>query len=218
MKFENTEVFNFEGALRGMRNPLQSHDKSDSYYLYEQDVEGKEHLTYKIGKNDLELAQRLILAGNEHAKFMRQILVSVDITGSQVFWSQMDTYKISTVANSTSKMHTLSKIPITRECFDMSDYEERLGFNELIDTTIDLLEAIRLNYLSTKDVAYWNLLLMLLPESWMQTRTWTANYAVLRNIYFQRRNHRMKFWHEFCEWIESLPYAKELIALEKKDV
>jgi len=224
MKFENTEVFNFEGALRGMRQPLQSHDKSDSFYMYEQDVKGKEHLTYKIGKNDLELAQRLVLAGNEHSKFMRQIFVSVDITGSQVFWNQMDTYKISTVANSSSKMHTISKKPITRECFDMSDYNGRLDMIDpchidvMVSEFISFLEQLRQKYLQTGDKAYWNELIRWLPESWLQTRTWTANYAVLRNAFFQRRNHKMGYWHEFCDWIETLPYAKELITLEKKDV
>ena len=225
MKFENTEVFNFEGALRGMRNPLQSYDKSDSFYLYEQDIEGKKHwLTYKIGKNDLELAQRLILAGDEHAKFMRQIFINVDITAPIFWWKEMDTYKIGTTANSTSTMHKLSSTPIIRECFDMTNYDGSLNMidpchiDTMVSELISFLEQLRQKYLQTGDKAYWVELVRWLPESWLQTRTWTANYAILRNIYFQRRNHKLSQWHEFCNWIESLSYARELITLEKKDV
>jgi len=225
MKFENTEVFNFEGALRGMRQPLQSHDKSDSFYLCEQDMEGKEHwFTYKIGKNDLELAQKLILAGDEHAKFMRQIFVSVDITAPIFWWKEADTYKVGTVANSTSTMHKITSKPITRQCFDSGIHTyngytnailEDPVIDEFIPKLIDFLEYLRKEFLKTKNKSYWEALINWLPESWLQTRTWTANYAVLRNTYFQRRNHKMAHWHEFCEWIESLPYSKELITLEK---
>ena len=225
MRFENTEVFNFEGALRGMRQPMQSHDKSDSYYLCEQDIEGKKHwFTYKIGKNDLELAQKLILAGSEHAKFMRQIFVSVDITAPQFWWAEADTYKVSTVANSTSKMHTITSTPITLECFELENYgygglkPMKLSdptIDDFIFKLIDFLEYLRRKYIETKDKSYWAELIRWLPESWLQTRTWTANYAILRNIYFQRRNHKLDQWHEFCGWIESLPYSKELITLER---
>ena len=236
MKFKNTEVFNFEGALRGMRNPLQSHNKSDSHYwLPNEHIEEYEEMCnedigwepYYIGDKDIELAQRLILAGNEHAKFMRQIFVSVDITAPQFWWSEADTYKISTVANSSSKMHKISSTPITLDCFETDDMDKEwldsTGIEAACDTWINdniiyFLESLRQEYLRTKDIRYWKELIRWLPESWLQTRTWTANYAVLRNIYFQRRNHKLIEWHEFCDWVETLPYAKELITLEKKDV
>lgn len=233
MKFENTEVFNFEGALRGMRNPLNSWDKSDSkYWLPNEYMDEYEKMSneevewtpYHIGENDMNLAQRLILAGDEHAKFMRQIFVSVDITAPQFWWAEADTYKVSTTANSSSKMHSLSSTPITRECFDSGDYNYN-GYRNamLVDPTIDdfipklidFLEYLRQKFLETKDKSYWEALINWLPESWLQTRTWTANYAVLRNIYFQRRNHKLAQWHEFCDWIKTLPYAEEFIVLEE---
>ena len=222
MKFENTEVFNFEGALRGMRNPLESYAKSDSAYMLLAD--NTSH--YKIGKADMDLAQRLVLAGDEHAKFMRQIFVSVDITAPIFWWKEADTYKIGTVANSTSTMHKITSKPITRQCFDSGIHTyngytnailEDQVIDEFIPELIDFLEYLRKEFLKTKNKSYWDALINWLPESWLQTRTWTANYAVLRNIYFQRRNHKLAHWHEFCEWIESLPYSKELITLENNN-
>lgn len=240
MKFENTEVFNFKGALRGMRNPMNSWDKNDSFCVGEglyddcmkcSDRNYCEHAMSScggrkfragnyVGENDLKLAQKLIIGGGEHRKFLRQIFVSVDITAPIYWWKEMDTYKIGTTANSTSTMHKLATTPITRDCFEMDDYEGRLGLIDpqildvRIDSWIDDLEQLRQMYLNTKDVRYWKELVRWLPESWLQTRTWTANYEVLRNIYFQRRGHKLSEWHTFCEWIESLPYAKELITYE----
>lgn len=258
MKFENTAVFNFEGALRGMRNPLQSHDKSDSHYClphecvtckycdyqdaksdpynWEACVEYVDWTPYRIGENDMNLAQRLITGGSEHSKFLRQIFVSVDITAPLYFFSEFDTYKINTVANSTSKMHKLASTPITIDCFETDDYSGELevvpmtgglsedgetynacfgyDINDIWESFIDDLEKLRQLYNKTKDIRYWKELVRLLPESWLQTRTWTANYAVLRNMYFQRKNHKLSEWHQFCNWIESLPYAKELITFE----
>ena len=223
MKFKNTEVFNFEGSLRGMRNPLQSHAKSDSAYTLLPD--GTSH--YSVGEADMKLAQKLVLAGNEHAKFMRQIFVSVDITAPLFWWKEMDTYKVGTVANSTSTMHKIASTPITRECFDSGIHTyngytnmilEDPVIDEFIPKLIDFLEYLRKEFLKTKCKAYWEALISWLPESWLQTRTWTANYAVLRNIYFQRRYHRLVHWREFCEWIESLPYSEELITLENNNV
>lgn len=240
MKFDKTEVFNFKGALRGMRNPMNSWDKNDSFCvgegLYEDCLKcsdrnycehamsscgGREFRAGNyIGKNDLKLAQKLILGGSEHRKFLRQIFVSVDITAPIYWWKEASTYKISTTANSTSTMHKLATTPITRDCFEMDDYDGRLGLIDpqildvRIDSWIDDLEQLRQMYLNTKDMRYWKELVRWLPESWLQTRTWTANYEVLRNIYFQRRGHKLSEWHTFCEWIESLPYAKELITYE----
>lgn len=204
MKFEHTEVFNFDGALRGARNPLASWDKSDSHYL--------NNGNYYIGPNDLKLAQRLIKAGSSDAKFLRQIFVSVDITGPMYWWSEMDTYKVSTTANSTSKMHKLASTPITKECFEMGDFQNLEIADEAWKSIITTCEALRVKYNETKDKAYWKELIRILPESWLQTRTWTANYAVLRNIYFQRQYHKLIEWREdFCNWIKSLPYSEELI-------
>jgi hypothetical protein len=173
-----------------------------------------------LGPADLELAQKLVLAGDEHAKFTRQILVSVDITAPILWWKEMDTYKIGTVANSTSTMHSLTSreigmgdfefsmnpnleitsytIPHGGECgLVLADYQEDI---------IDMCENLRKKYMETKDRRYWQALIEILPESYLQTRTWTANYQVLRNIYFQRKDHKLHEWHEFCDWIKTLPY------------
>lgn len=218
MKFENTEVWGFEHSLRGMRNPMNSHAKSDSHY----------NNNYIIGENDLGLAQRLIKAGNEHRKFMRQIFVSVDITAPLYWWKEFDTYKIGTVANSTSTMHKLATTPITLECFEIDDYNRSLSLasNPNDDDGLDnistfeedviyVLENIRQKYLETKDKRYWKELVRWLPESWLQKRTITMNYENVRNMYLQRRNHKLTEWSKsFIEWVESLPYAKELIMYE----
>lgn len=217
MNFTNTSVYNINNAINGMRNPLCSWKLSDS--------NGNE-----IGEKDLNLAQNLIKAGPEHAKFLRQIFISVDIEAPRFWWNQLDTYKIGTAANSTSTMHTLTKQKISR-----SDFSFNANFNELvvsfgksidgeweftvedyIEDIIDMCENLRQLYMKTGDKKYWEALIQILPQSYIQTRTWTANYAVLRNIYFQRRNHKLKEWEEFCKWVERLPYAKELIILEDK--
>lgn len=276
MKFENTQVMNFEGAFRGLRNPLESWEKSDSRFgidsveYSEEDYEVADEycrrdglapidhdklyeaeekyaawlrqngiLNYRdikefytdniqyayIGPKDLDLAQRMIKAGTSDRKFMRQIFVSVDITAPLYWWKEFDTYKIGTVANSTSTMHKLASTPITKKCFEMDDFENlRVYDNEpynidtfvtdIWDDIIGYCETLRLRYNETKDKRYWKELIRILPEAWLQTRTVTLNYEVLRNIYFQRRYHKLTEWHRFCEWIESLPYGKELITYE----
>lgn len=221
MKFENTEVWGFEHSLRGMRNPLNSHIKSDSYY---------DNDNYVIGENDFGLAQTLIKAGNEHRKFMRQIFVSVDITAPLYWWKEFDTYKVGTVANSTSTMHKLATTPIMLDCFEIDDYDRDLSLadNPKNDDGLDnistfeediiyVLENIRQKYLETKDKRYWKELVRWLPESWLQKRTITMNYENVRNMYFQRRNHKLTEWSEsFIKWVESLPYAEELIMYDGK--
>ena len=218
MEFKHTHTFNFEGALRGMRNPMNSWDKSDSPFT----PSG----VWYIGDKDLELAQRLILAGSEHGKFMRQIFVSVDITAPIFWWKEMDTYKVGTTANSTSTMHKLISKPITESDFEIDKNNLYLPirqgkgwtkqYESYIYDTVYLCETLRQKYIETKNRSYWRALIEMLPQSYLQTRTWTANYAILRNIYFQRQNHKLKEWHKFCEWIETLPYAKELITLKEK--
>lgn len=224
MKFENSWVGNFEGAFHGLRHPMESYAKSDSAFSI---AESNEWLKEAfIGKNDLDLAQRMIKAGTPNDKFLRQIFVSVDITAPLYWWKEMDQYKVGTVTDSTSTMHKLASTPITRDCFEMDDYNgslkmyDREPYNiddyvdDMWDSVIDYCETLRKRYLETKDQRYWKELIRLLPESWLQTRTWTANYSVLRNIYHWRKDHRLTEWHTFCDWIKTLPYSNELILFE----
>lgn len=251
MKFEHTEVWGFSHAVRGMRNPKNSWAKSDSHYTstddYWDNTLADEPQKFIIGENDMELMKQLITAGSEHRKFMRQIFVSVDITAPLYWWKEMDTYKIGTVANSTSTMHKLASTPITLECFEIDDYDRSLTFeegfysqgdvaapyhtivNEVVGnnetnyanshTLIGFLETLRKRYNETKDKRIWKELVRWLPESWLQTRTVTMNYENLYTIYHQRKNHKLNEWSginnknipNFISWIESLPYAKELI-------
>lgn len=211
MKFENTEVWGFKHAFRGLRNPLESWDKSDSFFGgncgTDCNIDNCSHPdTIQLGKNDLELAQKLIKAGSEHRKFMRQIFVSVDITAPLYFFKEFDTYKVGTVANSTSTMHKLASTPITMDCFECGEM--------IYQGTIAELEMNRLKYLETKDKNEWKKLIVNLPESWLQTRTVTMNYENLLNMYHQRcaKPHKLTEWSiKFKEFVESLPYAKELI-------
>ena len=219
MRFDNTEVFNFEGAIRGMRNPKESWAKSDSFIK-------SPHNYYVIGKNDLELMQKLIKAGSEHRKFMRQIFVSVDITAPLYWWKEFDTYKVGTVSNSTSTMHKLASTPIKMNCFEMDDFadsnEESNAYNLYTKSMwlkmIDHLEALRKEFNETKDKRYWKELIRLLPESWLQKRTVTMNYENLLSICSkgQRRFHKLTEWSEsFIGWARTLPYAQELIFIDE---
>lgn len=227
MKFKETQVFNYEGALRGMRNPKNSWDRSDSYVGYDEWDQTK----VIIGTGDLQLAQRLIRAGSEHRKFMRQIIVSVDITAPLYWWKEFDTYKVGTTANSTSTMHKLSDTPITLDCFELDDYQKVIiekyededdyfANDELWAYLITHMETLRIKYLETKDKKYWKELIRLLPESWLQTRTITMNYENLYSMIRQRSSHKLTEWSDsFIDWCKTLPYAKELLFLdlEKED-
>ena len=216
MKFENTEVWGFEHAVRGMRNPLNSWDKGDSGY-----IDRRFNDQFYIGKNDLDLAQRLIKAGSEHRKFLRQIFVSVDITAPLYWWKEFDTYKIGTVSNSNSTMHKLASAPITMNCFEMDDYVELdNGFcTDIWNSLVKWLEGLRQKYNETKDKRYWKELVRLLPESWLQKRTVTMNYENVLNMYRQRKNHKLTEWSKsFVEWVKNLPYAEELICLEQEQL
>lgn len=228
MKFTNTDVFNFEGAIRGARNPLESWDKSDSFYGCGEDCDGEYFERYIIGEKDMSLLQRLVSAGSDHAKFMRQIMVSVDITAPLYWWKEFDTYKVGFTSNSTSTMHKLATTPITRECFEVDDTVNdaiviqdfdtfAYTADDVMDELIKDLEQLRQRYLETNDKAYWKALIMILPSSWLQTRTITMNYQNLRNMYFQRRTHKLTEWSvDFMDWIDTLPYADELIKYEKE--
>ena len=247
MKFENTEVWGFEHAFRGLRNPKNSWDRSDSGKLYWDGTwyheELKNYFTeygvnFYIGENDMKLAQTLIKAGNEHRKFMRQIFVSVDITAPLYWWKEFDTYKVGTVANSTSTMHKLATTPITLDCFEIDDYDRNLSLadNPKDDDGLDnistfeediiyVLENIRQKYLETKDKRYWKELIRWLPESWLQKRTVTMTYENLLAMCSrgQRRFHKLNEWSgqdnpnvsNFISWARFLPYAQELIFIDE---
>ena len=286
MKFENTWVGNFQGAIRGMRNPKNSWNKMDSYFgaINNQQYREVEDIAEKwvqmyypdqtiekewseenaqlhdnfinrlldngilknneenecadaafIGPADMKLAQTLIKAGSEHRKFLRQIFVSVDITAPLYWWKELDTYKVATVANSTSTMHKLTSKEITLDCFETDDfnpnmiyYSEPSLYGEVSNTTgmlseliIEQVEFLRLKYLATNDKRYWKELVRWLPEGWLQKRTWTANYETLRAIcsVSQRRNHKLNEWSgkddptkpNFIQWARTLPYAQYFI-------
>ena len=215
MDFTHTEVWGFEHALRGMRNPLNSWEKSDSYC--------DELGNCIIGENDMGLATRLIKGGSEHRKFLRQIIVSVDITAPLFYWKEFDTYKVGTTANSTSTMHKLLSKPIDKDCFEMDDFadlplkEYQTVESVLENSLLPFLEQLRQLSISAAEhdlaysnKAYWKELVRWLPESWLQTRTITMNYENVLNMYHQRKNHKLKEWHTFCDWaLEELPYFVE---------
>ena len=215
IKFENTEVMNFEGALRGMRNPLNSWDKSDSRYSQYDDYPWIDNNYYHIGSNDLDLAKRLINAGSDHRKFLRQIFVSVDITAPLYWWKEFDTYKVGTVANSCSTMHK-----IHAKEFELDDFScERLT-SRSITTLIEVIKILNYYrdwYLESKDKTQWWQLIQLLPSSYNQRRTVTLNYEVLRAIRnSDRKNHKLDEWRVgFMEWIDSLPYAEDFLKSEE---
>ena len=201
IKIERTSVMNFDNAIRGARNPMNSWAKLDSSY--------NENGEFVFGENDLDLARRLAHAGSDHRKFLRQIFVSVDITAPLYWWKEFDTYKVATVANSTSTMHKIHAKPFSRADFstDHMDEETLAQF----DHVIAYLELLRGKYMENKDKRYWYDMIQFLPSSYDQMRTVTLNYETLTNIYYARRNHKLDEWHTFCDMICALPYAKELI-------
>ena len=205
IKFNNTAVMNFENAMRGARNPLNSWARSDSSY--------DENGNFVFGLNDLDLAKRLCQAGNDHRKFIRQIFISVDITAPIYWWKEYDTYKVGTVANSTSTMHKIHSKP-----FELADFSTDHMTDEALDTMkvmVESLEEIRLKYMETKDKALWYSLIQLLPESYHQMRTCTMSYENAIAMYNARHNHKLEEWHTFCDWVCELPYFMELFPLIK---
>ena len=266
LKFDNTQVYNFEGALRGMRNPKNSWHLSDSAFgvtalsrvltdyceevaesyiprdnpgfdlkveylenngIYCVNTDDEIYQYTLIGAKDMGLAQRLIHGGPEHRKFLLQIQVCVDITAPLYWWKEFDTYKVGTVANSTSTMHKLAETPITRDCFLLDKTNDDLIIDDevidyrlrvVIEDLIAQCEKLRQLYLETKDIRYWRALIQLLPNAWVQTRTVTMNYENLLSICSksQRRNHKLPEWHEdFISWARSLPYAQDFIFLDE---
>lgn len=208
IKLERTQVMNFENALRGARNPLNSWARSDSSY----DEAGN----YVLGPNDLDLAVRLAKAGSDHRKYLRMVFVSVDITAPLYWWKEFDTYKVGTVANSCSTMHKIHAAPFTRD--DFSHDRMDAGALAVLDAVIAYLEGERQKFLADKsDKQAWHNMIQTLPSSYNQMRTVTLNYEVLTNMYYARRNHKLAEWHTLCEWVESLPYAKELICIHDEE-
>ena len=196
-----TEVFNLHGAVRGMRNPLNSWDKSDSRWETISD--------YQIGEADLALMRKLYRAGTEHRKYLRQIFVCMDITAPLLWWKEFDTYKVGTVANSCSTMHTIHRKPLTRDDFSI----ERMNITSLeyLDSLIAYLNGCREIYVETKAKAYWQQIIDLLPESYMQTRTVTMNYENVVTIIRQRTGHKLSEWSQLIAVLQSLPYVKEIM-------
>lgn len=207
IRITNISVMNFENAMRGARNPMNSWARMDSYY----DDEGN----FVLGENDLSLASRLAKAGSDHRKFVRQIIVSLDISAPFYWWKEFDTYKVGTVANSCSTMHKIQAKEFTREDFSCEHMSEQ-GL-AVLDSVIAFMERERLAFIETKDKAHWHNMIQMLPTSYNQLRTVTLNYEVLINIYKARRYHKLDEWKIFCAEIEKLPYAKELIMLREMD-
>ena len=205
LKVERISVMNMENAIRGARNPMNSWAKMDSSY----DDKGN----FVLGENDLSLAHRLAVAGSDHRKFLRQIIVSMDITAPFYWWKEFDTYKVGTVANSCSTMHKIHVKEFDREDFSYDRMTEPALMQ--LDSLISFLEGERVKYNETKDKEHWNNIIQLLPTSYNQMRTVTLNYEVLINIYYARRHHKLDEWHVLCNAIENLPYAKELILIKE---
>ena len=203
---ERVSVMNMENAIRGARNPLNSWARMDSYY--------DERGNFVLGENDLSLARRLAKAGSDHRKYLRQIMVSMDITAPLYWWKEFDTYKVGTVANSTSTMHKIQAKEFSREDFSCDRMSE--DCLAVLDSVIAYLESERQKFNETKEKAHWHNMIQLLPSSFNQMRTVTLNYEVLINVYYARRHHKLAEWHTLCEAIEALPYAEELILVKEE--
>ena len=241
LKIENTEVVGFEAAIRGMRNPMNSWDKSDSGWDahippiilrnqvdWEQwaeqykAVQYSDEYTYDIGPNDRDLMARLRNAGTDHRKFMRMIVVYLDINAPLYWWKEFDTYRVGVEKNSCSTMHKIHEKEFTFDdfsheklinsaCMEIQEQHIRISPIQALATTIECLNSYRDLYLQTKDKKYWWQMIQLLPSSYNQRRTVMLNYEVLANMYKSRRNHKLDEWHTFCNWIERLPYSELII-------
>lgn len=204
LTLKNTSVMNFENAIRGARNPMNSWGRMDSHT----EPDG----TFVFGPNDLDLAMRLAKAGSDHRKYLRMVFVSVDVTAPLYWWKEYDTYKVATVANSTSTMHKIHSKPFSIDDFSCDHMTD--GTKKFMETVVAELENIRLRFKETKSKDDWYDMIQLLPSSYNQMRTCTFNYETLINIYRARKNHKLAEWHTFCDWIETLPYAEQLIKFE----
>lgn len=217
IKLEKTNVMNMDNAIRGARNPMNSWNRMDSYFMisHEDELEYEDCLPkFVMGENDLSLAKRLVKAGSDHRKFLRQIFVSVDITAPLYWWKEFDTYKVGTVANSCSTMHKIHSKEFTLDDFShdkmISTFGETFEAMDALCLVIDVLNDYRNKYNDTKDKRYWDSMIQLLPSSYNQLRTVTMNYENLLNICRARKNHKLYEWHVMCDWTETLPYFKEM--------
>lgn len=217
IEFEHTEVVGWEAAIRGMRNPHNSWDKSDSEYLRQEDG----HIIasrYEIGPNDHDLMMRLVKAGTDHRKFMRMIVVYVDVTAPLYWWKEFETYKVGTVSNSCSTMHSIHKKPFSLDDFSRESLEEfyfnpfegidEYGPGEALIDAVRVLNFCREEYIKTNEKKWWRQMIQILPSSYNQRRTLMLNYEVLANIYHARKNHKLDEWRDFCRWIEGFPYSE----------
>ncbi len=206
LKVERISVMNFENAVRGARNPLNSWGRMDSHY----DEKGN----FVFGENDLALAGKLARAGSDHRKFLRQIIVSMDITAPLYWWKEFDTYKVGTVANSTSTMHKIQAKKFERDDFSTDRMSEECL--SVMDAVIEFLESERVRFNETKDRGAWHNMIQLLPSSFNQMRTVTMNYEVLISIFYARKAHKLAEWHTLCDAIRDLPYASDLILVKEE--
>lgn len=224
IKIENTEVFGWEAAIRGMRNPKNSWELSDSDYVWSPCIhfgECKPH--FEVGEKDLKLMKTLAKAGSDHGKFLRMINVTVDLTAPLYWWKEFDTYKVGTVANSCSTMHKIHAKEFTLDDFS-HEHLYRVTDNTgivwdclgLLQFIVHHLNAARECYLNTKDKDVWWQMIQILPSSYNQKRTVQLNYAVLKNMYFARRHHKLDEWHTLCDWMLELPYFKEICVQEEQ--
>lgn len=204
IKIDNTSVMNFENAIRGARNPMNSWGRMDS-----KTVSGQ----FIMGENDLNLARRLAKAGSDHRKFVRQIFISVDITAPLYWWKEFDTYKVATVANSTSTMHKIHSKEFSLDDFSHDHLNEK-GL-KIFENLVKEIEEIRKEYVETKEKDTWYTLIQLLPSSYNQLRTVTLNYENVFSMYNSRKHHKLEEWHIFCDWILTLPYFKEIFMSEE---
>ena len=205
IEIKHVKTYNWETAVRGMRNPLNSWERGDSFWTWDSNAEP----IFVVGSNDLTLMQKLVKSGPDHSKFMRQIIVSLDITAPLYWWKEFDTYKVGTVANSCSTMHKIHDKVFTREDFSIEHLNP--AFLQCFDETIYYLNLAREAFIGNKLKDWWWQMIQMLPTSYNQLRTVTLNYAVLRNMYHSRKNHKLDEWLGLCKRIEELPYAKELI-------
>lgn len=217
IKIENVGVYGWEAAIRGARNPMNSWIKSDSYKTHVENEQTGQQADFEffVGDEDLKLMQKLVKAGTDHRKFMRMITVYVDVTAPLYWWKEADTYKVGTVRNSCSTMHKITEKEFTLDDFScehlIDEDEYMLACKSSLNRTIADLNSARDLYITTKDKKYWWQIIQLLPSSYNQRATLMLNYEVLANMYHSRKNHKLDCWRTFCEWIETLPYAKELI-------
>ena len=218
IKIENVDVYGWEAAIRGMRNPMNSWSKSDSSYFYSESSYPHSGEFVHIGKNDLVLMKSLIKAGSDHRKFLRFINVTCDITAPLYWWKEFDTYKVGTIRNSCSTMHTIAKKEFTLDDFShehLFQYDINMTPTDkylyCLEYTVEVLNEARKKYLETKGKGYWWQMIQLLPSSYNQRATVQLNYEVLMKMYHERKNHRLDEWKTFCEWVKTLPYMREML-------